>query len=253
VRGRGTRRRTLVAALFTVSLLLGTLSALAAMHSPLDWPKQEPLRVESIAVQGTQRLTPEEVAAATGVEKGALLETVEVAAVEERLVEHPWIRSARALLLPTGRLLVRIRERVPRAALWSEGSWRWVDEGGTPFAKTEALETRAMPRIRSARALATGQASPQLARAVALALAVPRHGIRGPADLHLPEEGSAEGWVLRARDGELEAVLGMDRLEERIEELALLLASDLQVTRGSKRIDLRFEDRAILRSAAASR
>jgi cell division septal protein FtsQ len=234
-------------------LLLGTLFALAALHSPLQWWIQGPLRLESIEVQGGQRLTPAEVAAATGIEKGALLETVAVEAVAERLSEHPWILSARALLLPSGRLLVRVQERVPRAALWSEDSWRWVDESGTPFAKTEALETRAMPRIRSARALATGQASPQLARAVALTLALPQHGIRGPADLRLPEEGSAEGWVLRARDGELEAVLGAERLEERIEELALLLASNLEVTQGSKRIDLRFEDRAILRAVPASR
>ena len=217
--------------------------------------------MRTIAVQGGERLSPGEVAIATGIDPRTPESEISIEAIEERLQGHPWIRSARALRLPTGRLLIRIEERIPVAILCStypcggeESEWRLVDELGTPFANAARAEDRMLPRIVGRHALAMQETDPDLAQAVSLRGRLPGAGTaRAPAVLQLPEADSSEGWVLHLSSPEQRVLLGSRDLEARLERLNWLLAADLASAREAEVIDLRFAERAVLRSASASR
>jgi hypothetical protein len=75
----------------------------------------------------------------------------------------------------------------------------------------------------------------------------------GRLDLHLPQPGEPEGWRVHAPDGDTWVVLGRVDLMERFGRLVELLENE-EVARsirgGTRRIDLRFEGQAVLRSAA---
>ena len=92
-----------------------------------------------------------------------------------------------------------------------------------------------------------------MAKAVALAREIPSQGIEGPVALRLPDEGSAEGWVVRPADFVADVVLGANQLEQKLARLARLLAEQPQVVSDAQRIDLRFADRVVLQGGAASR
>lgn len=246
-------------AAFAVSVGVGTLAA-APLLRGITGADTTPQLV-AISVLGNERLSAEEVASATSAQRGQALDSLHAGDVIVSLESHPWIRSAEAVTLPTGQLVVRIQERQPKAALLDAGAegWRWVDESGVPFALTAAAEAEAMPKLYSRRTFSTGEESALLAEAVALALEVPRRGLPSPARLELPERETADqgdrevadsrGWVLRTRHGShsLEAVLGRgDKLPARLDRLAWLLASDLDETQTAAVVDLRFEDQAVL-------
>lgn len=250
-----------LAAAFGTSLAIGALAGTPLIRAAIG-AESSPSLV-AISVLGNERLSAEEVADATAVLRGQALESLNADEVVTNLESHPWIRSAEAVSLPTGRLVVRIQERQPLAALLDAGEagWRWVDAAGVPFAPTADVEAEAMPKLFSKRAFATGETSALLAEAVKLALEVPRRGLPSPARLELPDSGDtassgnevndSKGWVLRTRQGShsLEAVLGRGaELPARLDRLAWLLASDLDETRAAAVVDLRFEDQAVLQA-----
>jgi len=253
--------RTLLAASFLLSVLAGALLSPAILEGLDHVFRAEPAPLRSIAVQGNQHLSTREVAVATGIDPAASDGEISIEAVEARLESHPWILSARALQLPTGRLLVRIQERTPVALLCSphpcdgdETGWLLVDAYGTPFANVLSGDDRTLPRIVGRRALATRETDPDLARAVSLQDRLPAAGsARAPAALELPEASSSEGWVLHLSSPAQRVLLGSRDLEARLERLEWLLAADLASAREAEVIDLRFAERAVLRSASASR
>ena len=193
--------RALLAAAFLLSVLTGALLS-PVIFEGLDYAfRPEPAPLRSIAVQGNQRLSTREVAVATGIDPAAPESKISIEALEGRLQSHPWILSARALQLPTGRLLVRIQERMPVALLCSphpcDGNatgWLLVDAHGTPFASALAAEDRTLPRIVGRRARAGPETDPDLARAVSLQDRLPGAGSgRAPAAVALPEAGASAG------------------------------------------------------------
>jgi len=250
-------QRAGIAVLFIASLAVGATVAWPTLEMAREWLGATPSRLESIAVQGNRHLTPETVAAATGVAKGSPIREIDLREVEQRLVGHAWIRTAKATRLPTGKLLVRIEEREAGAAL-REGkseSWQLVDRDGTPFASAEPEDLAYLPRLTSDRKFEEGRSDPLLERALVLAseinrLELPR--LAGPAELRLPAQESTEGWILELRDHSLRVVLGGGEVERNLKYLAQLLTSRLEEVVRAKQIDLRFSDRAVLKAAAAS-
>lgn len=269
------RRRILAMTLFALSLAAGLTWAWPALDLARTWGSDSPLRIERVAVQGNRVLSSREVAAATGVRPGEEGLAVDPEAVRARLRAHPWIRDAQVMRLPTGKLLVSIDERRPVAVLAPVGdgaqdptTWRFVDESGTPFAlvvdggaETVALEDadgRPWPRLRGGETLEDGQAHPELAAGLALA----RH-LRASAlpellsapdqvELYLPRPGDPQGWILGSGDDRPLVILGHQQLLDRLTRLETLLRSQIGDVRTATHIDLRFADRAILRSSSVS-
>jgi len=269
-RGRQAQRPEIVrGAAFTLSLLAGALLAGPVVGALQAWWAHESIELSAISVQGNRRLTPASVAAATGVAKGSAFEAVSGEEVESALLAHPWIRSAEALPLPTGRLLVRIGEREPRAALYWEDApeksarWRVVDASGVPFAPAEPRDIASLPHLRAARSAAQqGPANRQLARGVALLESLSQLAAGGGeasaaalsgAELSLPDPESSRGWVLRMGEPQRQVILGESGLDQRLEQLALLLETGPEELEAAREIDLRFADRAVLRSSSTFR
>jgi hypothetical protein len=269
--GAGLRRAIAVCA-FVASVGIGAAFAWPALDVAGVLGTGEPMRIERIAVQGNRLLSSRDVADATGVEPGQVGGEVEPLDVGERLRAHPWIRDAQVMRLPTGKLLISIDERAPAALLapsdatGEAAAWRFVDGTGTPFARVgdpgpsrlDEQDAAAWPRLRGGEGLDDGQAHPELAAALALL----RHlragglaellGAEGALELRLPEPSDARGWVIEPGPGRPIVILGHDRLLERVDRLEALLRSQIAELRGAREIDLRFADRAILRSGSAS-
>ncbi|MCG8587957.1 MAG: cell division protein FtsQ/DivIB, partial [Proteobacteria bacterium] len=197
-------------------------------------------------------LDPARVAQVAARAAGPTLAELDPDAVASRLREDTWIREARVMALPTGRLLVRIDERVPRATLRGSGpdAWLLVDATGDAFAPAAEGDLEALPRVLAGE-IAPGDALERgLAEAVSLADSLPELGLAAPVEVRLPKPGDPLGWVLRLRGIPCDVVLGFGapiEQRERLERLARLLASDLAAARTASRIDLRFADRAVLR------
>jgi len=258
--------RPAVAGLFAIALVLGILVSHPVIERALgDEQSAVQVLVQSVAVLGNQRLSPIDVARASGVAPDSLASEVDRARVAEALERHPWIRRAEATLLPHGKLLVRIEEREPIALLRElaqdsqraddETVWRLVDATGTPFARTRAPDWSRLPRLRSRRVLATGEVDPVLVEALSIV-----NFTRGNVgkrlatqEIELPAQDTDRGWVLHSQTLPHTVILGEGELQPRLERLALLLASDLPSARRAEEIDLRFAERAILRSRSPTR
>lgn len=252
------RQRLRVAALFALSVGAGFALASPVQHVLAALGAGELGRIETVAIQGNERHSFEEIAAATGIVPGSALSQVDTERVEEKLRSRHWIHQAQVLRLPPGTLLVRVQEREPVAIVSGAGqddAWRMVDADGTPFERAGEAELEALPRLRSAEAYADGEAHETLRTALELAAALQRPalaGMQSAMEIQLPGGDSTEGWILRAREGSLEVVLGVDHLHERLDRLAQLLESEQAGMEDIIRIDLRFADRAVLSRMAAA-
>ncbi|MBW2272051.1 MAG: FtsQ-type POTRA domain-containing protein [Deltaproteobacteria bacterium] len=273
IRSRSGRRsldhlRFVLGGAFACSLAAGAWLAMPVVAALESGWVSEPFLLDAISVQGNHRLEASSVAVATGVAKGSPFEDVRSEAVEAALLAHPWIRSAEALRLPTGRLLVKIDEHEPRAALRLQNAprdnarWRLVDASGVPFAPAEPGDVATLPHLRGTSTIAqSGQESPELARGVAVLESLSRLAARAGedaaglagAELALPEANSSRGWVLHMGDPQREVILGESGLDQRLEHLALLLDAEPEALGAAREIDLRFADRAVLRSTSTSR
>jgi cell division protein FtsQ len=220
--------------------------------------------LRAISVQGHHRLPAREVAEATGLAKAATLDELQLEDLVERLARHPWIRSARVALLPTGTLIVSIEEREARAVLRGAGKEAalLLDEHCVPFASVEVPPDPLLPTLRTATAREAGKADDELCRALALAESVrdlaqpdasPSRNRYARSEVVLPEPGSELGWMLQTPSGEA-VILGdgsAELLVGRLANFERLLDSGIDAVERASTIDLRFADQAVLRGLAS--
>ena len=206
--------------------------------------------VETIAVRGAQRLTPREVAAATGIPRGAALSEVDTDAVASTLETHAWIEEAKATRLPGGRVVIEVVERLPLAQL-AVGPRRFaIDSQGDAFAELREDEATELPRLVAKEPPQAG--APDLLRveAAGLAARMPELGLAAPEEIRIAPADDPEGVSLRLPGLAPMVVLGRESLDERLRGLAELLEARRDEASRARIIDLRFEDQAVLRSAA---
>jgi cell division septal protein FtsQ len=225
--------------------LLGACAGRVAMHvgsgSALD----------AIAVRGVERLTPTEVAAATGVARGTRLGDVDAGAVERALQTHAWIASAHAVRVPGGRLLVEVEERRPLAEL-RVGERRYaVDEAGVAFAEFPYDEQTSLPRLVASGAAGLHEPDALRVEAARLPERMQQLGLAAPDEVRVAAPGDPEGVSLRLPGLAGVVVLGRESFDARLRDLARLIESQPEATARAARIDLRFADQAVLRSEAA--
>lgn len=195
----------------------------------------------AISVRGAQHLSPEEVARASGVQPGASLAEVDADAAAARLAEHAWIREARALVLPTGRLVLDVTEYLPVAILDGHA----VNAEGVAFAPVPEGELSGLPRL-------SAPPGVDLSGAVALARRLPELGLPAPEEVGVSAEHDPAGYSLRLPGLAPLVLLGRDDLEAKLANLAELLEADRAELATASRIDLRFRDQAVLDQAAAA-
>jgi cell division protein FtsQ len=224
-------------------LLVLALSLCAGALSAQAWRREATL--QSLAVQGLQRVSAAEIAARSGLAPGTPLAEVDAQALAARLAEDGWIESVRALRLPTGRVLVKVQEREPAALLVGETPLA-VDASGVPFAPLGAAAGAGLPRIASARAPQPGAASPELAGAVALARRVAALGLPEAQEIGVAAPEDPRGYSLRLAGLAPLVVLGRDDLDARLADLARLLDAALPALGRAQQVDLRFRDQAVL-------
>jgi cell division protein FtsQ len=204
--------------------------------------------LEAIHVIGATRLSPDQVATATGVSPGTAWAAVDPDAVVEKLEANDWIASATVMRVPPASLVVEIQEHVPLAIVRDASGASWlVDASGTPFAPATGPAAEGLPRLVPAGEWARNQASAALAEAARLAHSLLDHGLPLPSEVKLGADGDAEGYVLRLAGQGARVILGREDLEERIAALAKLLASNVVEAYRSATFDLRFQDQAVLR------
>jgi cell division septal protein FtsQ len=223
-------------ALFGPSLVTGATRSLEAIH-----------------VLGLERLSGDEIAAASGLARGAAPSDVDPEAVVESLEAHPWVESARAVRLSAATLLVEVRERVPLAVVETgkDAALFFVDATGMPFAPVEASASEGMPRLVPAAAVDPNEPSDALAAGVALAQRLPTFGLAVPAQVRIPAKEDAEGFVLQLAGLSARVVIGREDLDEQLAGLVRLLAANLSEVAEAASVDLRFAGQAVLRKTPA--
>lgn len=153
--------------------------------------------IESIDVQGGRRLSSEQLAELAGVRKGQNIFSVNIVEAQQKLIEHPWVRSAHiARQLPRA-LRVEVAEHEARAVVSIDSELFLVTRSGEPFKPLEPADPYDIPII-------TGISKANLARdrvreleRVQLGLEVLGHYERLPLshafavqEIHLAEDGS---------------------------------------------------------------
>jgi len=208
-----------------------------------------------MAIQGNNRLSFGEIAAMTGIKRGTPLATIDTSVIATRLARESWIREADVLRLPPSTLLIRVNERLPKAALVPRNSpfpdqgLRLVDATGHVFIAT--FDSESLPRLVGGEALTSEQEHEVLRKGLALIehLQAPELADLWDHDLavYLPIPNRSEGWALR---GSMDVVLGRKDLKSRIDQLGQLIRSDEIIgALGEQRmlVDLRFANQAVLR------
>ena len=210
---------------------------------------QRPL--DAIAVRGASRLTPAEIARATGIAGDATLAQIDSAAVVRSLESHDWIAEAVTLPLPGGTLVVGVVERRPLATVTLENTLYAVDERGTPFAPLEPAALPGLVRLVTDAHISPRQPSPSLAEALRLALRLPQLGMAAPVEVRVATEGDPEGFALRLAALRARVVLGREDLDARLDDLVRLVAARPDAVAQATSIDLRFADQVVLWSGPA--
>ena len=150
--------------------------------------------------------------------RGIDLRGVDADAVAAQLAQHPWIASARAVELPTGRLLVEVSERHAVATVSARDAKQAfaVDANGTAFAKLGDDALGELPRLVQSDPIVIGEPNPTLAQAVELAGQIAAAGLPRPLEIAIAAADDPDGFSLRLADFAPRIVLGRDGLGERL-------------------------------------
>ncbi|MBM4354564.1 MAG: FtsQ-type POTRA domain-containing protein [Deltaproteobacteria bacterium] len=119
----------LVATLAAGAPALGYVAYVELLTSPY-------FSLSEVVVEGNSRMSAAEVAAASGVQIGDNVLSIDEETVVERLRYLPWAESVEVERELPDRLVIRVRERVPAAVLVEEGSFL-VDDAGYLFKELE--------------------------------------------------------------------------------------------------------------------
>ncbi len=237
-----------------VSLAAGALFGSPLVAAARSWIAGEPVHLETISVRGAARLTLSEIAESTGLSPGAALDSIDPREIEQQLSAHPWITEANAVRLPTGRLLLRVTERIPRAvvAVSDDGKRFAVDASGTPFALAETRDLSTLPKLIASGNIEKDEPDARLARAIELAYRLPEFDLPLPSQLFIAAEADPDGFALRLPNLTPRVVVGRSDFDSRIAKLARLLEAGPAELARSESLDLRFADQAVLRGTSSS-
>lgn len=196
-------------------------------------------------ISGARWMPAEEIAEAAELRRGVEPDAVDAAAIAERLASLAWVERARVLALPNGSLLIGVSERQPAALLAGDPAWA-VDRDGVPFAPAPDADLDGLLRLETSSRPQPGEPDADLARALAVARSLPEKGLPAAQELRIAAPSDPEGLSLRLPGLKARVVLGRENLDARLADLARLLDAEIPELERATRIDLRFEDQAVL-------
>ncbi len=214
---------------------------------------EEALALETVSVEGNLRTSPDELLAASGLVAGTPLPDIDVQDVRLRVEAHPWVRRASVVRVPPALVIVRVEERTPAAVTASAGGAPWlVDAMGIPFAPAAPDDVTSLPWISSPGPVLQGEATGELVRAAALAVALRDTSFADGAEIRVAPDSDPEGLSLLVAGLRGRVVLGLGDLADKLRRLEVLRRERVALPETAQVdvIDLRFADRAVLRSAA---
>ncbi len=109
-------------------VVVGGLLALVVMAN--RWSNREVIK--SIAISGNEVLDSTEIAALLGVEEGTSLSQVDLAELEGRVIDHPFIKGG-VIWKGTEGLVLDVEERSPVAVTIMRGRAVYLDDRGVPL------------------------------------------------------------------------------------------------------------------------
>jgi cell division septal protein FtsQ len=242
-------------------LAVGLGFALARPLFERLWLPQVPL--ERVAVLGAAVREPETIARALLASAGSPVDRLPAEVVNALVLADPWIESAESLRLPDGTLLVRVVERRAIA--------RYRNTPGSEIALVDPAGRRFLGAVEDAGELplvagpldsdaslsqSTLEILTELRKHVGLAdepstLTLHLPGPHGDVSVGDPLAGET-GYVLEIGEQGPRALLGQTFLKRRVARLASLLDQRDQLLAGARVIDLRYADRAVLRTEPTS-
>jgi len=249
---RRRRIRILLAAIAGSACLASAAGALYAWRHGLDGPRRllhQTFALRTLSVEGARRVPAGELVAASGLRAGTPIYAIDVAAAAAALEGHPWVDSARVARMPPSVVILHVVERDPVAVAAADGALPFlVDGSGLPFAPAEPDDVTTLPWIVAPHPVRLGEATPELARGAALTRALRERTLAEGAEVHVAPEADAEGLSLLLPGLPGRVVFGTGGLPEKLERLARLRAARLPELAEGRVIDLRFAERAVLRS-----
>lgn len=107
------------------------------LHSTFDTLRY--FRIHEIEISGCRTVDKEELRKFAGMSYEMNMLSLDPDTIQERLVQHPWIKSAKVKRVWPDGLDVTVREHKPQALLAEQGGkqWRYVSSSGVIFASPE--------------------------------------------------------------------------------------------------------------------
>lgn len=257
--GSRARLRSVVAPiLFLLAFAVGIASAVPLAEVFV----YRSVRLDRVAIQGTSVVPPLAIAQAVSALTGRPLDTIDPDEIRAAMTSDPWIESARALRLPSGTLVISVVERaaVARWRMDDASEMELIDRDGKRFAGSTD-RGGPLPLVRGK--IAFGESIPP--SAIEILDEVQRYvrlaGDPSQLTLQLPELHATSamgprhvesGYVLQIGEEGPRALLGDRLFVQRIARLAALLESEAPTLKDARWIDLRYADRAVLRTEPAS-
>ncbi|GMQ81230.1 MAG: cell division protein FtsQ/DivIB [Rhodothermia bacterium] len=115
--------------------LEGILVLIVLTTGILGWGWLMQVTVERVDVRGTVNALPGEIRELAGVDSGDVMFQIQSDIVAERVARHPWVAHTSITRLPTGVLILGIRERVPVVQVLSPSGRPsfYLDRDGYPM------------------------------------------------------------------------------------------------------------------------
>lgn len=194
--------------------------------------------ISEVALAGESQLNRQKILEIAGITDRSSLVFLDAAQTRARLVSNPWIAEATVLKLYPGRLRLEIKERKPYALWQKDGRVSLIAEDGT------VLETF-IPQRFSSLPMVVGQGAERAAPGfLPLIARFPAIAAQVQASVFVAERR----WTLRLKSG-IEVLLPERAPEQALASLVDLDSKKQLLTRDITAVDLRLDDRVIVRQS----
>jgi cell division protein FtsQ len=121
--------------------------------------------VREIQVRGGDKVSGSEIVGITGLQQGMSIWKVDLAAIEKKVAQHPWVRRVLVRREFPGRIIIEVEERVPRAIVALRRLY-YVDSDGVLFKEVGPGENVKYPLLTGLRAEELTTANPGIRRRI---------------------------------------------------------------------------------------
>ena len=129
---------------FLALVLVGMSLVFILIHDVLT--QCQYFRAENISVSGGNRLSPEQILEAAGIQNGVNLVSLNLGAVRNRLLDYPWIAEADVRRTFPKQIAISIKEQEPLAVL-NFGKQFLINCDGIIFKEAEPEEIKGLPML----------------------------------------------------------------------------------------------------------